>query len=451
MEYGKGFIIGGTGSGCGKTTISLSIMRLMRDAGIALSPFKAGPDYIDPAFHRYAGGQHSYNLDPWILPPPALAYLYGQHCPSGRIGVVEGVMGLFDGMGNEAAGSTAQLAAQLGLPVILCVSCKGSWQSVAATVRGFAGFDPKVRIAGVILNHIHGPDGYAFLSSYILQHTGIPCIGYLPSLPQAALESRHLGLVQAEELGSLEAIIGGLAAELSKSLSLSSLLELAQTPSPSAEAFQIQPFCRPLQGLVLAVARDAAFSFYYQDNLELLESQGAQLIPFSPLKDRQLPAEATAAYIGGGYPEVFASQLEANSAMRMDIARRARAGLPIYAECGGLMYLCKSIAGLDGSTHAMCGVFEHESLMHTRLQRFGYCTVRYGAASGRAHEFHRSSVNAPSNAPRLFSVEKGDTGRTWLCGFAQDRVLAGYPHLHFYTNPSLYHSIIDLWMPSTIS
>lgn len=450
----KGVIIAGTNSGCGKTTVSLGLMALLQQMGYKVAPFKTGPDYIDPAFHTKVTGTPSYNLDSYLLSTDTIQHLYAKHSADKDISVIEGVMGLFDGMGDDAIGSAAQLSKQLGLPVVLVVNCKGLYQSVAAIIKGFVGFDDDVTVAGVILNHVHSHDSYLFLQDYIEAHVNVKCIGYLPTDKEISLESRHLGLVQANEVDGLMQKMERLSATLSKTIDINALLTIVDKAKAHIQNPQLlKPWHRDLSGLKLGVAMDKAFQFYYRDNLELLQANGAELVYFSPIADPYLPIDINAIYLGGGYPELFADELANNKSMLADIRNSALADMPIFAECGGLMYLTNSIVQDDGQCHEMVGVYNSSTVMTKRLQRFGYCNVTLSGVQTRAHEFHHSNLQHPdeyANYELNYAIDKPGKNKQWSCGLQYRNVLAGYAHFHFLSEPSFYHKIIDLWMQKTI-
>lgn len=445
----KGFILAGTNSGCGKTTISMGLMALLSSKGMKVAPFKTGPDFIDPAFHAKVTGCPSYNLDSFLMGKTVIRYLFRKHSKQSDIAIIEGVMGLFDGMGHEGEGSTARLARILGLPVILTVSCKSLYQSVAAIVSGYARYDQQVKVAGVILNHVPNQEHFSFLKEYIETNTGIPCLGYLPTNRELALESRHLGLVQANETEGLEKKISLLAEKLAETIDVARLLEIAsimRLPATGEDA--VLPYTAELSCLRMGVAYDKAFQFYYRDNLELLAENGAQLCYFSPMADKRLPDGVNALYIGGGYPEIFAGELSGNTSMLRDIRRAAGAGMPIFAECGGLMYLTSGIHTLEGKFFRMAGVFHCETRLTLRLQRFGYCHVTWQSIATAAHEFHHSCLDNMPGEPDFsfaFNISKPGKDQKWQCGLMHNNVLAGYPHFHFYSNPGFFKKIVQLW------
>lgn len=442
----NGFVIAGTNSGCGKTTVTIGLMRLLMRKGYSVAPFKTGPDYIDPAFHSMATQTDSHNLDSWILEQEAVQALFHKYAGGRDFAIVEGVMGMYDGLGEAGLGSTAELARIIDLPVVLVVNCKALYQSVGAIVDGFVNFDKRVRVAGVILNHVYSDTQFAFLKQFIEKHCGVNCLGYLPPNGDIALESRHLGLIQAGEVGQLLKKIDLAADLLEQHCNIDKLLEATRVNCPSAHVSTLP--LPDLSGLRIGVARDKAFSFYYKANLDLLKESGAELVYFSPIKDSEVPANVNALYLGGGYPEVFARELSTNKGMRENIRQLAEDGLPIYAECGGLMYLTEGIAPVDGEFFPMCGIFNCKTEMTARLQNFGYCLLDWDGATARAHEFHHSKLIAndeASNYEFAFDIQKPELARRWQGGLRHKNVLAGYPHIHFYANLEFYKKIVVIW------
>ena len=443
----KGLIIAGTQSGCGKTTVTIGLMKLLKSKGLQVAPFKTGPDFIDPMFHEFVTKTSSYNLDSFMLGENMVKHLFAKHSQSADIAVVEGVMGLYDGIGPESKSSTAELSQILDLPVVLVLNCTAIYQSVAAIVAGFKAYMPELNIAGVILNKLSGNEHYQFLKEIIEQKTGVRCLGYLPSNKAFGLESRHLGLMQAEEVGDLTERIDLLVETMEETLDIQSLLDIAEMQPPKADPAIAAPARPDLTGLHLGVAYDKAFRFYYRDNLELLEECGATLHYFSPINDAQLPAKVQALYLGGGYPEVFASKLSDNRSMLEEIKTRANAGMPVFAECGGLMYLTSAIVS-DNEEHKMAGFFNCKVQMTQRLQRFGYAEVAYQGAKTRCHEFHHSHIVPSEETPNYqfqYKLEKPEKNKAWECGLLRKNVLGGYAHIHFYSDPHFFQQIAELW------
>ena len=349
----RGLVIAGTQSGVGKTTVTLGLLYALARRGLTVQPFKVGPDFIDPGHHTRAAGRVCRNLDGWMLSREANLALFRRQAREADVAVVEGVMGLFDGYdGASEAGSTAQMAKWLGLPVLLVVDARAMARSAAALVHGFASFDPALSLAGVVFNRIGSAAHLEYLQQALSSLPGVRCFGGLPRDQELAIPERHLGLATAEDHPLDDAYLGHLADRLETHLDLEGLLAalprltLPEEPAPAATP----PLVR------LGVARDRAFCFYYPENLELLASFGAELVPFSPLEDRELPAGLDGIYLGGGYPELYAEQLAANEGLKQALKAGAAGGLPIYAECGGLMYLAREIRDLEGRVHPMAGV-----------------------------------------------------------------------------------------------
>lgn len=449
----KGFVLAGTNSGCGKTTITIGLMALLKSKGYKIAAFKSGPDYIDPLFHEYATGSASYNLDSFMLDDDTLKNCFGTHSSGKDVAIVEGVMGLFDGKGKEAEGSTAQIAKKLDLPVILVINCKGLYQSVAAITAGFCDYDPGLSVKGVILNHVSSATQFSFLKQIIEEKTGVTCIGYIPTNKEIGLESRHLGLVQAEEVSDLSLKIASLTAVMEETINVESLLKVSKEYLPQSYYKQEQKdVFLSLKGVKLGVAYDKAFRFYYKDNLQLLEQCGAKIIYFSPLKDKVIPEECNALYLGGGYPEVFAKELSDNKMLLKDIEVKSENGMPIYAECGGLMYLCNSISTLDNQSYSMANIFNCSAKMTQRLKRFGYAKLQYNGSETKVHEFHRSELLEPDNKnyKLVYSLYKEDIDKKWQCGLSRNNTVAGYAHVHFLSNKDFTNKLFELWRKAII-
>ncbi|WP_086953204.1 cobyrinate a,c-diamide synthase [Xenorhabdus innexi] len=454
MQKKYAFIIAGTGSGCGKTTVTLGIMRTLIDRALRVQPFKIGPDYLDGGWHRAVTGVASRNLDAFMIPEPILNGLFNEAMADCDVAVIEGVMGLYDGYGTDPDYcSSAAMAKQLGCPVILVVDGKAVSTSIAATVMGFQLFDPAVNIAGVLINRVNRDSHFQLLKQAIESYCRIPVLGRLPVMPEVALPSRHLGLIPAQEQSVQPAECWShFAQQVADSIDLDKLLSLTQLSSlPKGE---IDPLVDSAlgQGLTLALAEDEAFHFYYPDNLLLLEKSGVSIKRFSPLHDRQLP-ECQMIYLGGGYPEVHARTLSSNYAMHTALRQAHQKGIPIYAECGGLMYLGDALIDADGVRHSMVGLISGESLMGAQLKRFGYCEATAMCdtpliAKGetlRGHEFHYSDFI--TTQPPIFQyVKRAHTKETsekieksWQGGYQNGNTLASYLHIHFAQRPHLLH------------
>ncbi|UHP11239.1 cobyrinate a,c-diamide synthase [Listeria marthii] len=438
-------LIAAASSGAGKTTVTLGIMHALRKRGLRVQPFKVGPDYIDTNYHQAITGVASINLDSFLIDDDAmLAALFQKHGESADISVIEGVMGLFDGLGvDRDNASTSFIAKCTKTPVILVVDGKAISTSAAAIVDGFNRFDPELKIAGVIINRVASENHFSLIKGAIERYTDVPVLGYLPKNVAVALPERHLGLVPQEEMTELETkweLLGDLIAE---HVDLERLLEISKS-SEDLVGESLDIALPDFSGLRVAYALDAAFHFYYQDNLELIRSTGATLIPFSPLEDKEVP-KADFIYIGGGFPEVFAERLARNKSMRKSILAAHERCVPIYAECGGLMYL-GSYLEMDDAQYEMVGIFSGISKMTTRLQKFGYCTAtpstdtligKKGSAI-RGHEFHHS-IFETTETPCLELSKKrdGEIVKEWLGGYQKGNTFASYLHIHFYQNPAI--------------
>lgn len=434
-------LLAGVSSGCGKTTVSCAVLQALVNRGVRTAAFKCGPDYIDPMFHSRAIGVPSRNLDPFFMEENTLRYLLSNNAEGFSLAVVEGVMGYYDGAArpdrppqNEYY-STHQVAAATGTPTILVINGKGMSQSILAVLHGFLTYRPDSCVVGVILNQVSSGTYASIRRAIEAEFQGrVRAYGYLPKLPTELLfESRHLGLITADEVADLRRKLQQLAAQAEQTLDLDAMLALAGQAGPIVCTQPVVPVCSaPVR---IAVAQDRAFCFYYQDSLALLEQMGAQLVPFSPLEDRALPAGIDGMLLGGGYPELYADPLSANVSMRASIRSALTAGLPCVAECGGFLYLNRTLDGRE-----MVGFLGGDCANAGRLSRFGYVTLTArrdnllcaAGAQIRGHEFHYYDCTQNGDAYR---AERAG-GRGWDCVVATDRLYAGFPHLHFYANPA---------------
>ncbi|MDO4270831.1 MAG: cobyrinate a,c-diamide synthase [Eubacteriales bacterium] len=425
-------LLGGTGSGCGKTTVTAAVLRAFQRRGETLAAFKCGPDYIDPMFHTAVLGVPSRNLDLFFVDEKTVRADLARHIPADGLGVIEGAMGFYDGVsGDTDTASAAHLARAAGAPAVLVVRPKGQSLSLAAEIQGFRDFAPNT-LAGVILNGVSAAM-YPFYRA-IAEKAGLPVYGFLPPVSEAEIPDRHLGLVTAGEIENLHRKLDLLADAAEEGLDLDGLAALARTAAPLADdTAPLSPIC---EGVRVAVARDQAFCFYYADNLDVLRALGVELVAFSPLDDETLPENVSGLYLGGGYPELHAARLSANQSMRESVKNAVQGGLPAIAECGGFQYLHET---LDG--HPMAGALPLHVQMTKKLRRFGYVTLTAKAdnllcragESIRAHEFH---YGASDRAGDAFRAQKPN-GRGWDGGFASDTLYAGYPHLYFRAHPAL--------------
>ena len=470
-------LIAGTHSGVGKTTVALALMAALRRRGLTVQPFKVGPDFIDPGHHTLLCGRTSRNLDTWMLSADAVRATFERGSRGAAVAVVEGVMGLFDGRGpTDLRGSSAAVAQLLDLPVVLVVDAAGQGASAAAVVRGFAEFDPTVRVSGVICNRVAGPQHYEYLEPAIRANTKAMPLGWLPRDAAWEVPERHLGLTTAGDLGDLRRWDHAGAA-LAQTVDVDLLLDLckrkaplplgergwgegyglvASTESPT-DHFGSNNESRPLPpsplggegSKIVAVARDAAFCFYYAENLELLTAAGGVIELFSPLADRALPEGADVLYLGGGYPELHAARLAANTAMRESIRRFHERGGVIYAECGGLMYVCRELVDVQGAAFPMLDLLPARTVMQSRRAALGYVELQTSAPSplgpagtcGRGHEFHYSRLE-PLGELSYVADLTDSRGARRPDGIVSRNLYAGYAHLHFGANPALAAALL---------
>ncbi|MFB0538000.1 MAG: cobyrinate a,c-diamide synthase [Anaerolineae bacterium] len=447
-------VIAGTASGVGKTTIATGLMAALTAQGYRVAPFKVGPDYIDPSYHHAATGQPSRNLDTWMVFPPTVAYLFVRAAAQADIAIIEGVMGLYDGFsGRSEAGSTAEVAKLLGAPVVLIMDVACLARSAGAMALGYREFDADLRLAGIVLNNV-GSDKHALWVREAIESVGVPVLGYLHRDDALHLPHRHLGLIPTAERGTASSdselghALRAIRERIMEGIDLDRLIELARS-APSLEAADpgLFPTETPSISVRIAVARDEAFSFYYEDNLDLLRAHGAELVAFSPLHGSQLPESSQGVYLGGGFPEMYAEGLAANRAMHEAIRQASQQGLPIYAECGGLMYLTESITDLEGRIHPMVGLVPGRIFTEGQRLKLSYVVIQAQRDSIlackdqelRGHEFHLSDwVDLPPDMPRAYVVQPyGSGSHPRPEGYSQRNILASYIHLHFATTPHL--------------
>jgi cobyrinic acid a,c-diamide synthase len=445
-------------SGSGKTTVAAGLIAALAARGLRVAPFKVGPDYIDPSFHAQAAGQPCHNLDAWMLGEDALRELFVRRTRHCEIAVIEGVMGLFDGVaGHDDTGSTAHVARLLSAPVVLVLDAQAMARTAAAIVKGLCEFDARVNVAGVIFNRVGSPTHARMLREAVEDQTGVRVLGAVPHDRALVLPERHLGLMPAAE-HDIRAWLEAARSHVEAGVDVDAVLVLAQARphQPALEFIANQATAQPSvlaqsDRPLIAVARDEAFSFLYPDNLELLDAAGARLAFFSPLRDAALPDGAGALILCGGFPELYAAQLAANAAMRAAIAQAAADGLPIYAECGGLMYLCQALVDQAGSVHPMCGVLPGHSIMTPRLT-LGYRVARAvrdnwlwrTGETIRGHEFHYSTWQIPAAAaqPIYDLLPTAYQNETRHEGAQVHNVIASYVHLHFLARPVLAERMV---------
>jgi cobyrinic acid a,c-diamide synthase len=448
----KGLLVSGTASGVGKTTVALAIMAGLRRRGLAVQPFKCGPDFLDTSHHTQICGRTARNLDTWMLSVEANRSVLRNAARDADVVVAEGMMGLFDGKnGSTEIGSSAEIAKLLQLPVVLVVDAAKSARSVAAVLLGFEMFDTELRLAGVILNRVASEWHFEMLRDAIETSCRTKILGWLPVELAIAIPERHLGLQGAAERSaeSQEAMIDALASLAEEHLDLDGLLDLECGLNMAEVEAARKATSSLIDAVRIGVPSDHAFSFYYEDNLDMLREQGAEIVRFSPLTDASLPSGLDALYLGGGYPELHANQLNGNGSMLDDMRRFIDSGKPVYAECGGMLYLSESLTVGD-QNYAMTGVLPLSMQMTDRLVQFGYVTVEFTedcllgrkGTVVRGHSFHYSRVASRREIETAYHVQYSMSGKEELEGFRQGNVLASYIHLHFRANPAVAENFV---------
>lgn len=436
-------IIAGERSGVGKTTITLAMLAYLHQKGVDVQSFKVGPDYIDPMFHRWVTGRPCYNLDPILTSETYVKHSFAHHSVHAEVSLIEGVMGLFDGAsGTDDIASTAHIARLLEVPVLLVLDCARLSRSVAAIAHGYRSFDPRIQIAGVVLNRV-GSDRHLTLLKDALEGLNLPILGVLHRHDQITIPDRHLGLVPTEELGQIGELCDRMAAIAQTSFAWDQLMPLLANSVAVADSHSPLRSSTVEDAVAIAVARDAAFNFYYPDNLECLAALGAELHFWSPLKDETLPPNISGLYFGGGFPEVFAAGLAANQMAQQALKAAIAQGIPVYGECGGLMYLSQTIVDFDGQRWPMVGALPTEAQMGGRL------TLGYRRAIAQqpsplissgtevwGHEFHRSTLTALPEVP-LYQMQRFDGQALAGEGWRSPTLHASYVHLHWGDRPQL--------------
>jgi len=467
-------------SGSGKTLITCGLLHLLKKRGMRLASFKCGPDFIDPMFHTKVLGTRCRNLDTFFTDPDTTRALLVRNAEDADLAVLEGVMGYFDGIGIDSSRAGASdLAAVTDTPVLLIVPAKGVGRSILPMIRGFLDFQEKPCIRGLILNRI-SPSLYPRMKEMIERELQVPVAGYVPEVKDCALESRHLGLLMPDEIAGFQGKLDHLAEVLEGTLDLDLILKIAgEAPAltwkdlpwkssltedhscftqqytmglPAQHAGALgtgqQPHMSPDQEkrLRIGLARDEAFCFFYADNLDLLTDMGAELVPFSPIHDRALPEHLDGLMLHGGYPELYGKALGENVSMRSSVREAVRGGLPTIAECGGFLYLHRTLTDQGGQVWPMAGVFAENAFYTGHLTRFGYMTLSGGTMFGhqigniRSHEFHYYESENPGDA---YLAKKPSGNRSWRCIRSTDTLYAGFPHLYFYANPKIAETFLE--------
>lgn len=439
-------MIAAPASGSGKTVVACGMLAMFKRMKRRVCAFKCGPDYIDPMFHRSVLGVESHNLDLFLAGRASVEAMYGRYSAGHDVSVCEGVMGYYDGVaGTTACASAWHLADTLGLPTVLVMSPKGASLSLAAQIKGMCSLRQPHHIVGVIFNKCT-PMMFRAMAETLERESGVPVLGYLPPMEEAVFESRHLGLYTAGEIDDLSHRIEKITMQLEKSVDVERLIELCtserrerksgETGLKNHKAGDTTPTANEAAKALIAVARDEAFCFAYEETIDALKEAGAEIIYFSPLQDDSLPDGAGGLYLPGGYPELYAAELSHNEAMRVAVRKAVECGMPTVAECGGFLYLGQKLQGSDGVMYPMAGALEGDGVKKDRLVRFGYAELTARSDSmllragekTRVHEFHYwdSTHNGDS-----FEAVKPVSGRRWQCGMAGDTIYAGFPHLYF--------------------
>jgi cobyrinic acid a,c-diamide synthase len=445
-------VIAGTHSGVGKTTVTVGLIAALCQRGLTVQPFKVGPDFIDPSYHSLAAGRPSRNLDAWLLPPERVRSCFGRAAGTADLALIEGVMGLYDGSDyDNESGSTAEVAKLLGAPVVLVLDAGKIARSAAAIALGYQQFDEDLTLAGFIVNRVAGESHGRGVAAAVERSTGLPVLGWLPREEQLQVPERHLGLIPTAEPGRWQEFTHAAGTVAARYLDLDRLLALARRAPPLSEQGSLHVLSEPRcladdERPIIAVARDEAFTFTYEDNLDLLRAAGAQVVQFSPLRDEALPPRTAGILLCGGFPEVYAERLAANRALHAALWAAQRLEMPMYAECGGLMYLTEAIHDANGGAHSMVGLLPGRCEMGGRLT-LGYRVARAAGASWflseneevRGHEFHYSAWHGrPADLPPAYLL-RPRLGRAEAQpeGARVGNLWASYVHVHFGAKPEL--------------
>ncbi len=442
------FVLAGATSNVGKTTVSSLLMYAYKKRGYRVQAFKCGPDFLDPTFHEAVTGRPSYNLDVHLMGEAGIVDSFNRYSQDADVAIVEGVMGMYDGAGHDRDnGSAAHISRILGIPLLLIVDGKGLSTSIAAQVLGYRSLDSAVDLKGLLINRVSSAMLYQLLKDAVEQYSDVVPFGYLPKVEAATLESRHLGLLPSSEVVDLNAKLAALYEAADGCIDYDAIATAMTVPPRPAP----QPLATATTKLTMAIAQDAAFYFYYRENIALMEAKGIVFKPFSPLRDSAVPDGVAGIYIGGGYPELHLATLSDNAAMKQSIRALAEAGMPIYAECGGLMYLTEQIVDGSGTAFPMVGLLAARAAMTKRLQHFGYVNVELtddtiiGPAGSRfgGHEFHRSKTEFDDVSLSYRVAKAYRSNKQWHCGAVYKNVLGAYTHVHFKQYGYLIDHLID--------
>ncbi len=442
-------VIAGTGSGVGKTTLTIGIMAALQKKGYRVQGFKCGPDYIDPSYHTAVTGRPSRNLDSWMLSHEVVKEIFKRGSDGADIAIIEGVMGFLDGKDPKTnAGSTAEISMITKSPVILVVNCASMARSAAAIVKGFQCLAEGANIVGVIANQVGSEGHYKLVKTAIEQECNIPVIGYLARETGIEMPERHLGLIPSIERGELDDFFDDLGDLVLETIDMDQLVKLAKVEPIESNASNL--FDRKNEKQVkIAVAKDEAFNFYYPENLEILEAYGAEIVYFSPLHGEALPEDADGLYIGGGFPEEFVEELASMNHVNESIRFAINNGLPTFAECGGFMFLSESIETTDGRVYPMVGIIPGKVTMQTKLAALGYREITGikgnfllpEGEKAKGHEFHYSVFTSEKEIP--YAYETKGMGGIKKEGYMNENVIAGYTHFHFASSPDMVQNWIN--------
>tara|TARA_Y100000294_G_scaffold76460_1_gene72082 strand:- start:159 stop:1508 length:1350 start_codon:yes stop_codon:yes gene_type:complete len=439
------FIIAGTNSGCGKTTVTMGILHSLIKKKLNVASFKVGPDYIDPGYHKALTGKSGCNLDSWMMSKKTVRHLVYENLRQQDLGVVEGVMGLYDGISGDdyPEGSSAHIAEILKTPVVLVVNARGMAQSIVPLVNGFTAHNKNIKFLGIILNRVGSLTHYKMLQRLIEGKCLLPCLGFINKLA-FSLPERHLGLVPFQELNkrnfksNLDEIAENIDIDLILEKSSKSSISMRKSAKNETNVYD----------LTIAVARDEVFNFYYEDNLNVLKEHGVILKFFSPIYDKSLPENINGIYFGGGFPEIFAKELLTNKAIMEDIRNKFKNEVPIYAECGGLIYLFKNLIDHENNKHNMVGLIKGTIKMENKRQALGYYEAKLNDSDLpllRGHQFHYSKVNSiddPEVLP-LYQLKKPSKTKWKTEGFKKRNLMASYLHLHFRDQMEFVHYFLE--------
>ena len=441
-------VIAATQSSSGKTTVVTGILRALKNRGLAVQPYKVGPDYIDPSYHGMAAGRQGHNLDTWLVPEAKITDLFASESSGADIAIIEGVMGLYDG-GKNGVSSTAQLAKKLKAPVILVINVQSMGDSAAAIALGFKLYDQDVNLAGVILNRLGSPTHKALIEEAMAK-INIPVYGAVFRDNSVTMPERHLGLTPAQE-NNAQIVVDKIAEKIASEVYLDNIIELAKTAPELEISDEVKTDIH--KDVTIGVARDKAFSFYYPASLDELANCGVNIKFFSPLNDSEIPQDVDALIFGGGFPEVFAKELAANTSMISSIKQANAAKMPIYAECGGFMYLMEGIYNFEQEFYPMVGIIPAKAQMHKKLQMVGYVKAKIlqdniiGTAQTvfNGHEFHFSTQieDETQDFPWAFEFTKMRNNAKYKAGYVKDNIVGSYLHLHFLGSPSAAVSLAE--------